>query len=859
MLHVISILTLVASLLFGLFSPNYTMASHSIWVRGVETIIDIEKLSSVDGVYDSGTESDPVPVDLGDTIDYTIVVESDHTLENLKFIDVAAGRGFSVAIDNYGRLWSWGLNDMGQLGNGTISPSQSAHPDPECISEVAGSPLAGIHFVSVSAGVDHVLALDQNGDVWAWGRNNYNQLANGNTANTGTPAKVAGMVGRGSYLINAGGTHSMAVDRDGNLWTWGNNASGQIGDNTVTLRPAPVNVSTLNGFHIRTIAAGGSHSLSADGTQPNSGNGSGWGDSTYNQLGRQGNNRSPLGISLPSGIYFYELSAGTSHSLGLDNQGHVWVWGRNNVGQLGKGDYNNTGNNPATVMLNPSAFGNKLIVHVAAGGDYSFAIDTDGGVWAWGSNANGEFGTGNTTSSNVPVHLFALDGLGVKEIAPSLGDTHTLFIAGDGEIWAAGLNTYGQLGTLSSGSSFAPLKMIDDTEHFAPFKVIDFLPSGLINAGTPTVTDQWGNAVNLGDLTIDVSKVDGQDIVSYTFSRLPAGILHFNISAQVADYGLFVNSALFEAGTFCDPHLFETDNTYHEAIHEGSPRSFIEITKMVSGEEADLERLFDYTLTIEKPQGLSWDETSTPVGTLIDSDGYSVLGSVATASALSDPSWTYSFSLKHGQTLRMDDIHLPSDIEVLEFADEDYIASVEATAGATHAFRYSNALPDRTLSTRVHPLHDEGLFITFINRLYDPDEPPVPTTDDFMFYKVGSEGVPLSQVHFSLYECIDMDLFDGSVSIDPDDVDPNWTWFATAISEVDGEVLFEDLEIGRAYMLVETATNAGYRLPTGQWMIIIDEQGEPTITAHAAWYGALPPAFKLRSGTDEYELTNLLE
>ena len=155
----------------------------------------------------------------------------------------------SLAVKSDGTVWAWGLNNYGQLGNGTTSGST---PNPTAV-QVSG--LSGVS--AIAAGANHSLALKTDGTVWAWGYNATGQLGNGTTINSSIPVQVSGL--SEVTAIAAGSSHSLAVKSDGTAWAWGYNAWGQLGNGTTANSSTPVKVSGLSG--ITAIAAGSSHSV----------------------------------------------------------------------------------------------------------------------------------------------------------------------------------------------------------------------------------------------------------------------------------------------------------------------------------------------------------------------------------------------------------------------------------------------------------------------------------------------------------------------------------------------------------------------------------------------------------------------
>ena len=181
---------------------------------------------------------------------------------------VAAGGAHTCAADGAGRLWCWGRGDRGQLGTGGtddhLSPGEVALPD-------------GNTVTSVSAGETHTCAVDQSGRVWCWGANDRGQLGTGAAGpDVPAPARVDGLPAA-AVTVSAGGAHSCASLKDGRVFCWGANESGQLGDGTTVDRAGPAQVAGVTG----TVEAGQAHTcaFTADG------HGACWGADNSGQLG----------------------------------------------------------------------------------------------------------------------------------------------------------------------------------------------------------------------------------------------------------------------------------------------------------------------------------------------------------------------------------------------------------------------------------------------------------------------------------------------------------------------------------------------------------------------------------------------
>lgn len=180
---------------------------------------------------------------------------------------------------------------------------------------------------SVSAGLNHSLALIEDGTVWAWGRNQNGQLGHGHLGEFWYPAKVESLAG--IRMISAGADHSLALKSDGTIWAWGSNYYGQLGDGTNDQKTSPVMVSGLSGIVAISAGNGFSLALKTDGTVW------AWGQNYDNQLGdgTTTGKMIPVQVSGLSGVI--AIDSGYYHSAALKSDGTVWVWGLNHVGQLG--------------------------------------------------------------------------------------------------------------------------------------------------------------------------------------------------------------------------------------------------------------------------------------------------------------------------------------------------------------------------------------------------------------------------------------------------------------------------------------------------------------------------------------------
>jgi alpha-tubulin suppressor-like RCC1 family protein len=294
-------------------------------------------------------------------------------------VGIGGGGSHTVFLKSNGTLVAAGRNEAGQLGAGGVSDNYIPNPIPVIF-------LTDI--IQVSGGGLHSAALRSDGTVWSWGMNFRGQLGFGATTTTGcqcvaspTQSAISDVV-----QVEAGFYHTLALKSDGTVWAWGWNQYGQLGDNSITDRPTPVQVgSTVAGF-----------------------------------------------------TNIIAVSAGSYHSMALKSDGTVWVWGNNQVGQIGNGSTSGAQLMPVqnTTLTNVSQISSGLL--------HSFARRTDGTVWIWGNNGYGQVGNGTAVGNQLtPVQNVSMAN--VVEISAN-DSYHNLVRLRDGSVRAWGFNDVSLMG-----------------------------------------------------------------------------------------------------------------------------------------------------------------------------------------------------------------------------------------------------------------------------------------------------------------------------------------------------------------------------------------------------------------------------
>jgi len=279
-----------------------------------------------------------------------------------------------------------------------------------------GWPIGYLPFrqYSVAAGGGHSLVVLPNGDLYAWGNNSHGQVGDGTTTNRYLPEQII----NNASSVFAGMDHTLAIKADGTLWAWGRNQYGQLGDGTTQDRHAPVHImddvvsaSAGSSFLSRSLAVTSDGSLYV------------WG---------QGYGATPVSI----GGNVASVSHGGGHVMIVGQDGTLWGWGNNTSGQLGDG---------TTIYRPDPVFIMDDVQSVSAGFNYTMAVRTDGRLYAWGNNTSGQLGDQTTIDRHSPVHIMGdIATVSAENLNPF---PHTMAITTSGDLLGWGSNTFGQLGS----------------------------------------------------------------------------------------------------------------------------------------------------------------------------------------------------------------------------------------------------------------------------------------------------------------------------------------------------------------------------------------------------------------------------
>jgi alpha-tubulin suppressor-like RCC1 family protein len=322
-------------------------------------------------------------------------------------------------------LWVWGRGDNGRLGTNNTDTKNTP------VTTLSG----GTNWKQVSGGYNHTAAIKTDGSLWIWGGNVEVQLGTNDTTQRNTP--VTTFAGENNWKqVNASLQYTTAIKTDGTLWVWGRGDNVRLGTNDTTYRSTPV-TTFAGGTTWKSVGGGGYHTVAikTDGSLWT------WGAGGNGRLGTNDTtNRSTPVTTFAGGTTWKSVSSGifAAHTAAIKTDGSLWTWGANGSGQLG--DFSTTQRNvPVTTFA-----GGTTWKQVSTGENHTAAIKTDGSLWTWGAGGNGQLGNFSATDRSTPVTTFA-GGNNWKSV--DCGGSHTAAIKTDGSLWTWGRNEEGQLGT----------------------------------------------------------------------------------------------------------------------------------------------------------------------------------------------------------------------------------------------------------------------------------------------------------------------------------------------------------------------------------------------------------------------------
>ncbi|XP_058497192.1 probable E3 ubiquitin-protein ligase HERC3 [Solea solea] len=307
---------------------------------------------------------------------------------------------------------------------------------------------SGRGLKEVACGGQHSLFLLHDGTVHSCGSNSWGQLGHNKPGTC--PEAVAALDMQKITTLSSGWAHSMAVNEHGQVFAWGAGEGGQLGLGTAEVAVRiPRLVKRLYDHHISQVMCGNQHciALSRDGQLFT------WGQNTSGQLGLGKGEPSklfPHPLKSLAGIPLAQITAGGDHSFALSLSGAVFGWGKNRAGQLGLNDRQDR-----AVPCHIKFLRSQKVVYISCGDEHTAALTKDGGLFTFGDGTWGQLGHGSNNNELLPRRVIELMGTEVSQI--TCGRHHTLaFVPSSGIVYAFGCNSHGQLGTGLFGDARSP-------------------------------------------------------------------------------------------------------------------------------------------------------------------------------------------------------------------------------------------------------------------------------------------------------------------------------------------------------------------------------------------------------------------
>lgn len=341
--------------------------------------------------------------------------------------DLQLGGFFACARTLVGGVKCWGANRVGSVGDGT---SITSRPNPVDVLGLSSG------VATLGAGLSHSCAVTTAGAALCWGENASGQLGDGSTTVRLSPTAVDGL-SSGVARIAGGAYHGCAVLTSGGVKCWGGgsfpSAPAYLGDGTTNQRLTPVDVNGLSGG-VDLIGAGSSFTC----VKTNGGGVKCWGSNTYGEVGDGSTTARLVPVDvfgLTSGVV--SIAVGYSSACVLTDLAGVKCWGYNGRGQLGDGT---TVNRPLPADVPSLTSG---VAQISAGADHFCALLIAGTVKCWGTNYSGHLGDGTLTTRLAPVDVV---GLRAPVTRIAAGATSTCALLTDASVQCWGDNQVGQVG-----------------------------------------------------------------------------------------------------------------------------------------------------------------------------------------------------------------------------------------------------------------------------------------------------------------------------------------------------------------------------------------------------------------------------
>ncbi len=395
----------------------------------------------------------------------------------------------------------------GELGDGCELPISSDRENCGGCGIVCGAFCGGGRCLSVSFPskiFHHTCVRHEDGRASCWGYNEGGQLGDGTTSNVSAPVDVVLPDGSPIAELASGEFHTCARNEEGEVWCWGRNEKGQLGTGDTTPSPSPVAVydgmQPLTGVIGLALTDASTCALSVGGGVRC------WGSGQYGRLGNGGTQDSLVPVTVREGTGelggVTQLAAGIHHICARMTDGSLWCWGRNNNGQLGLGT-SGSGTDTAVPTQVPGLTGVDQVV--AAG--FRTCVRIGGSAKCWGQNLFGQVGDGTTAQKNAPADVIGLANAAHLSIAQN----HGCALLADGRAACWGFNNVGQLGdgTLATRQTPVIVRVAGGMDEWTGLRAIGAGGAHTCLSDSAHAVHCWGmnNYGQLGEGTTTTSTV----------------------------------------------------------------------------------------------------------------------------------------------------------------------------------------------------------------------------------------------------------------------------------------------------------------------------------------------------------------
>lgn len=480
-----------------------------------------------------------------------------------KIVSVNLGSIHSSAVTSSGKIFTWGNNDDGQLGDNTLTEKNLPTEITNKFSYHIGETIS-----EVVLGWQHSISATYSGKIFTWGNNGSGRLGNGDSNNEFTPIEISDQFylnnGETIQKFDYGDKNSAAITSEGRLFTWGYNTEGGLGDGTSDNRNIPTEIT--NNFNldigetITEVDIGTRYSLATTSTGKLFTWGSEYKSNEYGVIEpdwytpREITNQFPLNV----GEKIINIYSGNRHHAALTSEGRLFSWGYNEYGQLGDGTtigrYDDLNPNPIEITGNFNLNAGECLLDVSLGSNHSSTLTSEGRLFMWGNNDDGQLGDGTNIDKSLPIEITTNFSLNIEEtiVKVDLGYYHSSIVTSEGRVFMWGDNSEGQLGDRTNTDKNLPYEITGNFNLNIEETIVGLDLGGAYSSAFTSLGRifTWGdnNQGQLGDNTLLDKNVPTEithnfelDFPSYDRIYLISKRIDFDIDSQTVEIQILLD------------------------------------------------------------------------------------------------------------------------------------------------------------------------------------------------------------------------------------------------------------------------------------------------------------------------------